>query len=278
MIITSKDNENVKHIKKLREKKFRDLYQEYVVEGIKLIEEAIKEQAKIKMIVICETCEKNESINSKLLYEIAKYNCIYVDEKIFNQITDVKSPQGILAVIEKNKIDDANINYNEELFVILDDVQDPGNIGTILRTVDSIGLTQIIISSKCGDVYNPKVIRSTMGAIFRVKVIQSQNLCETIKEMKKHKIKILATSLKAKKDIYDIDYKHTGILIGNEANGISKEVLEEANEHIKIPMLRKNRKSKRSSSNRNCTIRICKTKNYSIQMIWMLYNLLCIFI
>ena len=141
------------------------------------------------------------------------------------------------------------IDFKEDIIVVLDNVQDPGNVGTILRTVDSIGLKQIIVSKNSGDVYNPKVVRSTMGAILRVNVIESQDLVETLKTIKKHKFDIVATSLQTDNTIYDIDYKKKVIVIGNEANGVSKKILDLADEKVKIPMLRKNRKPKCSSSN-----------------------------
>ena len=98
------------------------------------------------------------------------------------------------------------------------------------------GLSQVIVSKKSGDVFNPKVVRSTMGAIFRVNIIESENLVNTLKEIKKHKFKVVATSLQTEESIYDIEYKKTVIVIGNEANGVSKEVLEMADKKIKIPM------------------------------------------
>ena len=252
MLITSKDNETIKHIRKLKEKKYRDEFGEYLVEGIKLINEAIQENLNIKTVVICDNCNK-EAINQNLMYEIAKHECIYVDEKVFNTITEVKNPQGILAVIEKTG-KEKDINYKEDIIVILDSLQDPGNLGTILRTVDSVGLSQIIVSKTSGDVYNSKVVRSTMGAIFRVNVIESENLIDTVKELKKHKFTILATSLDTDKSIYDIAYKKTAIVIGNEANGVSKEIQDLADTKIKIPMFRKNRKPKCLCSNRDCTV------------------------
>ena len=237
MVITSKDNDQIKHIRKLKEKKYRDEYKEYLIEGVKLIKEAIEEKAGIKTIVVCDDCAKNEKIDSKLLYEIAKYNCIYVEEKVFKSISDVQNHQGILAVI--NKEEERKIDYNEDIIIVLDDVQDPGNLGTILRTLDSANIKQIIVSNKSSDVYNPKVVRSTMGAILRVNVIESKSLQDTLKELKNHEFEIVATSLDTKNSIYDIDYKKKAIIIGNEANGVSKEVLELADEKIKIPMLGK---------------------------------------
>lgn len=237
-VITSKDNEIIKNIKRLKEKKFRIQEHKYLIEGIKLIEEAIAENADIDTIVVCEDCIKNQELDSKLLYEVAKYNCIYVNERIFGLITDVKNPQGILAVIKKEE-ESQKINYDEDLIVILDQVQDPGNLGTILRTVDSIGLKQIIVAQGSGDMFNPKVVRSTMGAIFRVKVIESEDIQKTINEVKKHKFKIIATSLETNKSIYDVEYKKSAIIIGNEANGVSKTLLDVSDELIKIPMIGK---------------------------------------
>lgn len=237
-IITSKDNDVIKSVRKLKEKKFRDQNNEYIVEGIKMIKEAILEEAVIKLIIVCEENVNSGTIDKKLLYEIAKYECIYVNKKIFSLITDVQNPQGILAVIEKQNSEE-NIDYKQDVIVVLDGIQDPGNLGTILRTIDSVGLNQVIVSKETADAYNPKVVRSTMGAIFRVNIIESDNLLETLKNLKKHKYKIMATSLETQNSIYDVDYSKKVIVIGNEANGVSEEILDYSDEKIKIPMLGK---------------------------------------
>ena len=184
-VITSKDNEMIKNIKKLKDKKFREQEHKYIIEGIKLIEEAVKESAKINTVVVCEDCVKNEEIDSKLLYEVAKYNCIYVSERVFSLLTDVKNPQGILAVIEK-EAEKEQIDYNEDLIVVLDKVQD---------------------------------------------------IQKTIAEIKKHKFKVISTSLATDKSIYDVKYEKSAIIIGNEANGVSKELQDASDELVKIPML-----------------------------------------
>ena len=204
--ISSKDNSLIKHIKRLKEKKYRDEYGEYIIEGLKLIKEAIQENADRK--------------------------------HIFKLLSDVENPQGVLAVIGKpNK--ETDINLNEDIILALDDIQDPGNLGTILRTADSVGLKQILVSKGTADSYNPKVVRSTMGAIFRVKVIECEILKDVLKDLQSKEYKVMTTSLKAKETIYETDYKKKIIVIGNEANGVSKEILNLADEKVIIPMLGK---------------------------------------
>ncbi len=237
-VITSKDNEVVKSIKKLKEKKFRDEKNQFIVEGIKLVAEAIEEKSNIDSVVVCEDCVNKGSIEKKLLYEIAKFNCVYVTEKIFDTLTDVSNPQGILAVINKEN-DNNKIDYTQDFIVALDGIQDPGNLGTILRTVDAAGLNQIILSKETADSFNPKVVRSTMGGIFRVNMIKSDNFIETLKELQKNGFEIVVTSLDTDNSIYDINYHKKVIVIGNEANGISKKVQNLAEKKVKIPMLGK---------------------------------------
>ena len=235
--ISSKDNSLIKHLKKLKEKKYREEYCEYVIEGIKLIKEAIQENANIKQIVVCDGCDNSELIESHLKYEMAKIDFIYVPENIFKTISDVESPQGILAVIGKPNKEE--INLDEDIILALDDIQDPGNLGTILRTADSVGLKQILVSKGTADAFNPKVVRSTMGAIFRVKVIECEDLKHTLCDLQSKDYKVVCTSLNAKKNIYQIDYKKKVIVIGNEANGVSKDIQNIADEKVIIPMLGK---------------------------------------
>ncbi len=237
-VITSKDNEFVKHVKKLKEKKYRYQSQEFIIEGIKLVKEAIEEKANIKQIIICDNCEDTGIIPKDLMYEIAKYNCIYVTENILKTMSDVNAPQGIMAIIGRNN-KEKDIDYSQDIIVALDDIQDPGNLGTILRTVDSIGLNQILVSKGTADCYNPKVVRSTMGAIFRIKIIECEDLEQTLKETQKNNFKLIVSSLQTNNSLYDINFDKKVIIIGNEANGVEPQIQEMADEKIKIPMLGK---------------------------------------
>ncbi|MBB1553663.1 MAG: RNA methyltransferase [Clostridiales bacterium] len=228
MIITSKDNEIIKNIKKLKEKKYR--LDSYIVEGIKMVKEAINENQEIALIAIRE--------DFKIDFHTKKIKIVTISNKIFNDISDVKTPQGILAVIKKNQ--NNQIETNSDYILALDSLQDPGNMGTIIRTADSANINQIIINKTTVAPYSPKVIRSTMGAIYRTNIIEVEDLKATLKEMKSKGFQIITTDLKATQSIYDINYNNkTVVVIGNEANGVSQEILQTADKKVIIPMLGK---------------------------------------
>ena len=219
MIITSKDNEIIKNIKKLKEKKYR--LDSYIVEGIKMVKEAISENQEIALIAIRE--------DFKIDFDTKNTKIVTISNKIFNDISDVKTPQGILAVIKKNQ--NNQIETNSDYILALDSLQDPGNMGTIIRTADSANINQIIINKTTVDPYSPKVIRSTMGAIYRTNIIEVEDLKATLKEMKLKGFQIITTDLKATQSIYDINYNNkTVVVIGNEANGVSQEILQIADD------------------------------------------------
>ena len=228
MIITSKDNEIIKNIKKLKEKKYR--LDSYIVEGIKMVKEAISENQEIALIAIRE--------DFKIDFDTKNIKTVIISNKIFNDISDVKTPQGILAVIKKNQ--NNQIETNQDYILALDSLQDPGNMGTIIRTADSANINQIIINKTTVDPYSPKVIRSTMGAIYRTNIIEVEDLKTTLKEIQSKGFQIITTDLKATQSIYDINYNNkTVVVIGNEANGVSQEILQTADKKVIIPMLGK---------------------------------------
>ena len=233
--ITSKENAIIKHIIKLKEKKYRNEYNEFIIEGAKILKEAIEEKAKIKRIIISEDALNSELVERNIKKNLSIYDPILVPNNIFKLLSDVEKPQGVLAVIEKNSTG-LNIDFSQDIILLLDDIQDPGNLGTIIRTADSVGLNQILISKGTADVYNPKVIRSTMGAIFRVRVLETENMGETIKMIQKNSFKVVTTSLQTDKSLYDIKLNKVAIVIGNEANGVSKEIHDLSDIKAIIPM------------------------------------------
>lgn len=227
MIISSKDNEIVKEVRKLKEKKYRK--EKYLVEGIKMLKEAIDENQDIELIIL------KDGVN--LSFDVSNYKVITVTENVFNTLSDVVTPQGVLAIIKKKE--DKQIDESAQFIVALDGLQDPGNLGTIIRTLDSANIKQIIVSKNTVDCYSPKVIRSTMGAIYRVNIIEAEDLKDTLTSLNQNGFEVLVTALDGKKSIYDIEYNKKVIVIGNEANGVSDEIKNLDFTKIKIPMLGK---------------------------------------
>lgn len=237
-IISSKDNNLIKHIKKLKEKKYREEYNEFLIEGIKMLKEAIDEHAKIKKIIYSDSFIKNNDITEFKNENISQDDMFCIPDNIFKIVTDVGTPQGVLAIIGKNKKIDIDA-VNEEFLIALDDLQDPGNLGTILRTADSANIKNILVSKGTVDCYSSKVIRSTMGAIFRCNVIECENLKKSLEILKNKGYNIITTALDAKETIYNINYNKSIVIIGNEANGVSKEIQNISNTKVIIPMLGK---------------------------------------
>ncbi len=233
MVITSASNGQIKNIINLKEKsKYRKESLCFVAEGIKMFSEAPKNR--LKKVYVSETFyEKNAGMLENVETQV-------VTDSVFMKISDTVSPQGILCVIEQKKYDLKDFvssKDKKQRFVVLDRLQDPGNLGTIIRTAEAAGITAVIAGNDTADIYNPKVIRSTMGSVYRVPVIIADNLEEQINILKHNGIRTYAAHLHGKKNYDEIHYgDKTAVFIGNESKGISDEISAMADELVKIPM------------------------------------------
>lgn len=159
-----------------------------------------------------------------------------VEHSVFKQLSDTVHPQGVLAVAEMPCWkEDEVLAQRAGKILLLDGIRDPGNLGTMIRTAEAAGVRAVYLSPDCVDLFNPKVIRSTMGSIFRVPVFSAE-LTAVIRKLKAEDVQVYATSLSAQRSFRDVDLQHAGIIIGSEANGISDAVLRIAADHIRIPM------------------------------------------
>ncbi len=234
MVITSTDNKVIKDIIKLKQKKYRDQEEKFIVEGIKMVQE-IPEGWNVDRVIIVEE-EKHKF--AEIVRRFSNDIIVYVSEIVFRKITDTEEPQGIMAICSKRQynIDDVLSRKNINVF-LLEEIQDPGNLGTIIRTADATKVDAILISKGSVDLYNPKTIRSTMASIFHIPIITSVEIDDIANKLKDNNIKIMATSLNTNLYLYDINLDvNTCIVIGNEAKGISKLVEGVADELFKIPM------------------------------------------
>ena len=257
-IISSKDNKRIKYIRTLLEKgSIRKKNQSFVVEGIKLVDEAL-EYGNVLEIVVSESLYKEivsgDLSKNNLLSENDKYitkqvklgtSLTVVSDAVFKSVSETITPQGILAVVEMPESGLLEGNYLKKTYeksgkiklLVLEDTADPGNLGTIMRTAEAAGVTGVIMGKGTVDIFNPKVVRSTMGSIFRLPFSYVDDLKAVILGLKRDGISFYATHLKGKESYRDISYSDkAGILIGNEARGLSDEIANLADTYVIIPM------------------------------------------
>lgn len=229
-MITSTGNSQVKQVaalvKKAKERKKTGLF---VVEGRKMFQEAPK--AWIEKVYVTERYIREYG-------ELENSGWELVSEEVMHAMADTQTPQGILALVRQPSWNLPDVwNGKNPHIILLETLQDPGNLGTILRAGEGAGITGVVMNRETADIFNPKVIRSTMGSVYRVPFVYTDDLREAVMEIKKQGIRLFAAHLKGKKDYDQEDYrKGCGFLIGNEANGLSDETAELADGYIKIPM------------------------------------------
>lgn len=233
-IIETTRNKIVKEILQLQKKaKYRNETGRFVIEGKKMYSETPMDQ--IETIIVSRTFSKQPE-NQGLLINRDYY---IAEDFVFETLSDTKTPQGILCIVKKPDYSfEEIVKKKNPMFLVLEDLQDPGNLGTIMRTGEGAGVTAVLLSKGCVDVYNPKTVRSTMGSIYRVPFFYFDDLKDVLLELKKNDILVCAAHLNGKKYYDRINYKENGVafLIGNESRGISKQLAEEANLFVKIPM------------------------------------------
>lgn len=238
MQIESSSNKIIKEIRSLNKKKNRIKRGLYFIEGIRIVEDAIKSEEDIEYVLYSDKLFDVQMGKELLDFIDGKYKTYKVNESLFNDVSDTETPQGILAVIKMKNYSIEDIFTEKDFIIILDRLQDPGNMGTIIRSADALGATGIIISKGSVDVYNQKVLRSTMGSLFHIPIIHVEDIKETILKLKEKDIKIFATTLNESKYCYDVDFKkNIAVIIGNEGNGVGSDIYNLSDENIIIPMI-----------------------------------------
>ena len=240
VIIGSSDNRNFKLCQQLANKKHRDKMGLYLIEGPNLLAEAVANGARIQLVVFSEN--KVPELSLENLGESYKgAEVVGMTAKLFEKIGQTETSQGVLAVIEKQKTTQEQASLEllsgDGNVVILDRLQDPGNIGTIIRTADAAGYKGVMVLKGTGDVYAPKVIRAAAGSVFRMPVLFVESPAQAIELLKRYGKMIVATCFDTEHAYYDSDLKkHVALVIGNEGNGICPEFINGADLKVKIPM------------------------------------------
>ncbi len=243
IMITSLSNERVRKVVSYNEKsKARRDDMVFVIEGMKMLREAPVLQ--VQEVFITEKFLDTASEDDKEI--LWRYGAETVSEEVMNKMSATQTPQGLLAVISRYEysLDEVLEGYNsgsngntEPLILVLENIQDPGNLGTMLRSGEGAGVTGVIMGKGCADIYNPKVIRSTMGSIFRMPFIYVENITQIVTSLSAKGINSYAAHLRGQKNYDDFDYRGpTAFIIGNEGSGLTKETADAATEYVLIPM------------------------------------------
>lgn len=232
-MITSTSNPQIKKLLQLQKKsKARNEEKVFVVEGLRMFAEVPKNR--VEKVYISETLynrKKHELNLQEFPFEI-------LSDNVFERVSDTQTPQGILCIVKQETYHlETLLQVKKPHYIVLDNIQDPGNLGTIVRTAEGAGVDAVFMSKDCVDIYNPKTIRSTMGSVYRVPVMYVEDLVQLIKTFREKGILSYAAHLEGKNSYDKENYQSgTAILIGNEGNGLRDEVAQQADVRVLIPM------------------------------------------
>jgi TrmH family RNA methyltransferase len=225
--IESMQNARVKQWKKLLTKKDRDKSGLFLVEGFHLVEEALTHGLVEELIL-------KEGTDLPLKWDLGAIELFTVHKEIFKAIADTDTPQGIAAVCRKPTFPELGTDITTAL--LIDRVQDPGNIGTMIRTADAAGFDAVILGDGCADAYSPKVVRSTQGSLFHIPILKG-SLDIWVEKLKQSGVKVYGTALQGAKPYKEISAGNRfAILVGNEGSGVSKELLAKTDQNVYIPI------------------------------------------
>lgn len=230
-MISSRNNAKIKNVRKLlTSPKERRIQGVFAVEGVRIVKEAPPERVEQLFV--------SESLFQSGTFETGAYsNVEIVTDEVYRSFSDTVSPQGVLALVTQPAYSLELSLYKERCrLLLLDGIQDPGNLGTILRTAEASGTDMVIMSEECADIYNPKVIRSTMGSIFRVPFLV-EDLVSVVEELKAEGFCVYGAALEDSENLYEVSFEEkAALVIGNEGNGITTGVLNSVNRRVRIPM------------------------------------------
>ncbi len=238
-LISSKDNSIIKTAKQLQQKKFRDKTGTFLIEGYHLLEEALKSRMLFDFVVFSEeVLDKTEARALVALLEENHIDCYKMPDQIFQTLVETESPQGVVGAVHKPKWDERAVLHKPEgNILVLDRLQDPGNVGTMIRTAEAAGYRAILAMKGTVDIYGSKVIRSAMGSLFRMPVLYCDSPTVALEKLEKAGKSTVCTTLDTGVYYHQISLsKNVAIIIGNEGSGICHEFKAGATHKVKIPM------------------------------------------
>ena len=236
-IISTEQNQQIKFLRGLQVKKKREEERKFLVEGIRFLEEAFQSDC-IEKVYVSTGAMEVERISTFLKQCDTKDIPVFpVEEKVFEKVSETVNSQGIIGIGSQPNWTIENLAQGETFIVLLDGIQDPGNLGTIIRTCHGAGVGGILTTKGTVDVYNPKVLRATMGAIFKLPIIRIEENSAVLEEFKLKGYQVIAADVETEINYYNLNLVDpTVLVVGNEGRGISQELLDLSDLSAKLPM------------------------------------------
>lgn len=239
LYISSKQNNLVKFIRGLREKRNREKESCYVIEGAKSVLEATAAGVQPSKLVISERGEKHFLTDNILSHLDETIPVARVTDEVMDYMGETDTPQGVLAIFPMPEVSLCGLTVDDSsLFVVIDGVQDPGNVGTIIRTADAFGVRAVILTKGSADVYNSKTLRSSMGSVFHIPVVRDADILELVSYFKQNAVLIASTTLAEQSlPLTEIDFiRPVALVFGSEGRGVSPDIISHSDVLVKIPI------------------------------------------
>jgi len=236
--ITSKDNSSVKHLRSLSESKCRKKEKAFLIEGLKIVEEALRDNLGVKLVIAAPPLVQHHGKGVLKFAESRGIDVLWISERLMDALSESKTPQPVMAeVTMKQHSEEGLVSNDAGLIIVAHQLQDPGNLGTIIRTAEAVGASGLVITQNTVDPFNAKAIRASMGSILRLPVVHIGDLSEFIKKCSQHGFQTMATVLTGEKTHFDINLtKPTVVVLGQEGAGLPQDILAEIDLRVRIPM------------------------------------------
>ena len=239
--ITSKDNSSIKHLRSLADPKKRKKGMAFLIEGVKMVEEALRDNLAVTMVVASPSLVQHHGKGVLKQAESRSVDILWVSERLMDTISESKTPQPVMAVVKLQEHGEEELlAHGSGLIVVAHQLQDPGNVGTIVRTAEAVGASGVAITANTVDPFNPKAIRASMGSILRLPVVHLADVKAFIVACKKKGYQTVATMLSGEKTHFDIDLrKPTVVILGQEGAGLPQDIFPDIDFRVRIPMAEK---------------------------------------
>jgi RNA methyltransferase, TrmH family len=236
--LSSKENSTIKHLHALSDPKTRKRERAFLIEGTKMVEEALRDNRGVAMVVASPTIMQHHGKGILKLAEHQSVELVWISERLMDTISESKTPQPVMAVVKMREYSEEELlAHSAKLIIVAHRLQDPGNLGTIIRTAEAVGASGMAITPNTVDPFNAKAVRASMGSLLRLPIVPVGDVARFIKKCKQRGFQTVATVVTGKKKHFDIDLtKPTVMILGQEGAGLSQDMLADIDLQVRIPM------------------------------------------